>query len=305
MKTGFFFFDIALTYHLGHKGMILGDLQELLPGQIQSAVSYIRRDHDSVGLHGTTDKSGTHAFVINGFPGLEHQLLIRLSERIFDEIDDTETPIMPFISELRELKNNNPDEYNRLSSLSGTIISTVGADKKSSFSALHETDKQKELLHSFLYISNEDGSARKVSQLEFFEKLKPLSTLEGMETESELIEKYKTSVLNCYAADLQNADISMRSKLRKGATEISNAMKKLQTLYDAGLSEEYEDKLDEIANSINDKNFGIINKVLEMDFKNDGLGTIQLEADIDYLYKYTHAKAAETDTNVAIEFIVK
>ena len=97
----------------------------------------------------------------------------------------------------------------------------------------------------------------------------------------------------------------MRSKLRKGATEISNAMKKLQTLYDAGLSEEYEDKLDEIANSINDKNFGIINKVLEMDFKNDGLGTIQLEADIDYLYKYTHAKAAETDTNVAIEFIVK
>ena len=113
-----------------------------------------------------------------------------------------------------------------------------------------------------------------------------------METDSELIEKYKTSVLNCYAADLQNADISMRSKLRKGATEISNAMKKLQTLYDAGLSEEYEDKLDEIANSINDKNFGIINKVLEMDFKNDGLGTIQLEADIDYLYKYTHAKAA-------------
>ena len=222
-----------------------------------------------------------------------------------DEIDDTETPIMPFISELRELKNNNPDEYKRISSITGTIISTVGADKKSSFSALHETDKQKELLHSFLYISNEDGSARKVSQLEFFEKLKPLSALEGMETDSELIEKYKTSVLNCYAADLQNADISMRSKLRKGATEISNAMKKLQTLYDAGLSEEYEDKLDEIANSINDKNFGIINKVLEMDFKNDGLGTIQLEADIDYLYKYTHAKAAETDTNVAIEFIVK
>ena len=136
-----------------------------------------------------------------------------------DEIDDTETPIMPFISELRELKNNNPDEYNRLSSITGTIISTVGADKKSSFSALHETDKQKELLHSFLYISNEDGSARKVSQLEFFEKLKPLSALEGMETDSELIEKYKTSVLNCYAADLQNADISMRSKLIPNISE--------------------------------------------------------------------------------------
>lgn len=222
-----------------------------------------------------------------------------------DEIDDTETPIMPFISELRELKNNAPDEYSRLFSLTGTIISTVGADEKSSFSALHETNNQNELLHSFLYISNEDGSSRKVSQLEFFEKLKPLSSLKGIETDSKLIEKYKTSVKNCYAADLQNADISMRSKLRKGAAEISNAAKKIKALYFAGLSEEYENKLDEIANSINDKNFGIINKVLNMDFNNDGLGTIQLEADIDYLYKFTHVQSEETDINVAIEFIVK
>lgn len=222
-----------------------------------------------------------------------------------DEIDDTETPIMPFISELRELKNNNPEEYERLSSLSGTIISTVGADEKASFSALHETDKQNKVLHSFLYISNEDGSARKVSQLEFFEKLKPLSALEGIGTDSDLIEKYKTSVKNCYAADLQNADISMRSKLRKGAAEINNAAKKIKALYSAGLSEEYENKLDEIANSINDKNFGIINKVLDMDFKNDGLGTIQLEADIDYLYKFTQVHSVDTITVIAVEFIIK
>ena len=97
----------------------------------------------------------------------------------------------------------------------------------------------------------------------------------------------------------------MKSKLRKGAAEISNAAKKIKALYFAGLSEEYENKLDEIANSINDKNFGIINKVLNMDFNNDGLGTIQLEADIDYLYKFTHVQSEETDINVAIEFIVK
>ncbi len=222
-----------------------------------------------------------------------------------DELDDTETPIMPFISELRDFKKNQADEYNRLSNLSGKIITAVENENKAGLSALHESDKNNNLLHSFLYISNEDGSARKVSQLEFFERLKPLSDITGTETDNELIEKYKTSVLNCYAADKQNAEISMRSKLRKGAAEISNAANKIKKLYSAGLSEEYENKLDEIANSINDKNFGIINKVLEMDFANDGLGNMTIEADIDYLYKFTQVKSDDTNAEVAIEFIVK
>ncbi len=222
-----------------------------------------------------------------------------------DELDDTETPIMPFISELRDFKKNKADEYNRLSAISGKIITAVENDNKTGLSALHECDKDNNLLHSFLYISNIDGSARKVSQLEFFEKLKPLSDFTGVDTDNELVEKYKTSVLNCYAADKQNADISMRSKLRKGAAEISNAANKIKKLYSAGLSEEYENKLDEISNSINDKNFGIINKVLEMNFANDGLGNIQLEADIDYLYKFTQVKSDDTNADVAIEFIVR
>ena len=222
-----------------------------------------------------------------------------------DELDDTETPIMPFISELRDFKKNQADEYNRLSNLSGKIITAVENENKASLSALHESDKNNNLLHSFLYISNEDGSARKVSQLEFFETLKPLYDITGTETDNELIEKYKTSVLNCYAADKQNAEISMRSKLRKGAAEISNAVKKIQKLYNLELSDTYIDKLDEITNSINDKNFGIINKVLEMDFANDGLGNMTIEADIDYLYKFTQVKSDDTNAEVAIEFIVK
>ena len=227
-----------------------------------------------------------------------------------DEIDDTETPIMPFISELRDFKKNNESEYARLSAISERVISAIESDSKSSFGALHETDKDKNLLHSFLYISNEDGSARKVSQLEFFEKLKPLadnchSELDSESISKELIEKYKTSVLNCYAADKQNEDISLRSNLRKGVKEINAANVKIKQLYSLGLSEEYENKLDEISNSINDKNFGIISKVLEMDFKNDGLGTIKIEADIDYLYRFTQLHSVDTEADVAVEFIVK
>ena len=226
---------------------------------------------------------------------------------VHEESDDTESPIMPFISELREFKKNNESEYARLSSISERIVTAVESDSKSSFSALHERDKDKKLLHSFLYISDNDGSARKVSQLEFFEKLKVFadSELDSESVPCELIEKYRTSVLNCYAADKQNEGLSLKSKLRKGAKEINTANTKIKALYALGLSEEYEDKLDEISNSINDKNFGIINKVLDMDFKNDGLGTIKIEADIDYLYRFTQAHSVDTDADVAVEFIVK
>ena len=97
----------------------------------------------------------------------------------------------------------------------------------------------------------------------------------------------------------------MKSKLRKGDKEISAAIKKIKSLYNFGLPEIYEEKLDEISNSIRDKNFSLINKLLEMTFKNEGLGTIQIEADIDYLHKYTHAHSSESEANIAIEFIVK
>lgn len=222
-----------------------------------------------------------------------------------DEMDETETPIMPYISELREFKKSNPSEYERLSAISGKIVTTVESDEKAGFSALHETDKSGNLLHSFLYVSAEDGSAKNASQLEFFEKLKPLSDNAETDADNALVEKYKTSVLNCYAADKQNATISTRSKLRKGGAEISKAAGKIKKLYSMGLSEEYESKLDEIANSISDKNFGIINKVLEMDFSNEGLGNMSIELDIDYLYKFTQVRSIDTDADVAIEFIAK
>ena len=212
---------------------------------------------------------------------------------------------MPFIAELREFKKNNESNYLKLSSIGNTIVSTTQSENKKAFSELKETDKNSKALRSSLYISNKDGSATKVSQLEFFETLKPLSTLKETETDNTLIEKYRKSVINCYAADKQNAELSMKSKLRKGDKEISAAIKKIKSLYNFGLPEIYEEKLDEISNSIRDKNFSLINKLLEMTFKNEGLGTIQIEADIDYLHKYTHAHSSESEANIAIEFIVK
>lgn len=225
---------------------------------------------------------------------------------VHDEVEDSETPIMPFISELRSFKENNAEKYDELANITTNVVSTIGAEKKQSFASLHELDEADNLVHSLLYITNEDGTSTKVSQLEFFETIKPLSENESVETTEKLVKNCKDAVLNCYAADKQNALLSMRSKLRAGAKEISAATKKIQSLYDIeGLEESVFDKLDEICTSITNKNFSLIHKVLEMDFQNSGLGTIQIEGDIDYLYKFTRVHSADTKADVAIEFIVK
>ena len=173
------------------------------------------------------------------------------------------------------------------------------------FSALHETDKNNGRVCSSLYIADDDGSARKVSQLEFFEMIKPLVSLKETDADFALVKKCETSVLNCYAADKQNAALSLRSPIRKGAHEMQAAIEKIKNLYALGLPEGYEEKLDEISNAIRDKNLSLIHKVMEMDFKNDGLGTVQTEADIDVLYRYTSVRSEDAKADVAIQFITK
>lgn len=223
----------------------------------------------------------------------------------YAETEECETPIMPFIAELKEYKENNEIEYKRLANLSGKIVSTVGNGKKQMFSALHEADKNNECLRSALYIANSDGGAHKVSQLEFFEALKPLARLEESDTDFALVKKGEKSVLNCYAADKQNSALSLRSPIRKDADKMQAAIKKIKDLYSLDLSKGYEEKLDEISNAIRDKNLSLIHKVMEMDLKNDGLGTVQVEADIDVLYRYTSVHAEDVKADVAIQFITK
>ncbi len=65
------------------------------------------------------------------------------------------------------------------------------------------------------------------------------------------------------------------------------------------------DKLDEICNSIEDGNHSLIHKIVNMDFTNDGLGNIEIESDVEYLYKFTRVHDEDVNTELAIEFIAK
>lgn len=223
-----------------------------------------------------------------------------------EELEDAETPIMPFIAELRDFKSEKPNEYEALKKIAGEGVSTIKNDQHLAFASLHELDKAHNLIQSNLYIGKDTGSAKKVGQLEFFENLKPLSHNEGIETDYELNEKYKISVLNCYASDKQNAQLSMKSKIRTGEKEKATARKKIKALYNIeNLNDDTFDKLDEICNSIEDGNHSLINKIINMDFTNDGLGNIQIESDVEYLYKFTRIHDENVSTELAIEFVAK
>lgn len=223
-----------------------------------------------------------------------------------EELEDAETPIMPFIAELRDFKSEKPNEYEALKKITGEVVSTIKNDEHLAFASLHELDKANNLIQSNLYIGKDTGSAKKVGQLEFFENLKPLSHNEGIETDFELNEKYKISVLNCYASDKQNAQLSMKSKIRTGEKEMATARKKIKALYNIeNLNDDTFDKLDEICNSIEDGNHSLINKIINMDFTNDGLGNIQIESDVEYLYKFTRIHDENVSTELAIEFVAK
>ena len=225
--------------------------------------------------------------------------------------DEGESPIMPFIAELKDFKENNPSKYEELKSIKTKTASLADetSENPCAFCLVYEKDKNEKLLQKILYISKKDGSTKKASQLEFFEKLKPLTGDEKCHPDfssvSPILKDYEKSVLNCYASDEQNAHLSVNSKLKAGKKEQSAALKKIQALYETeGISEKTIEMLDEICNSISSMNQTLIRKVLEADFTEKSLFA-DFEVEILSFYRYTQVKNSEKVPTVQIGFLVE
>ena len=235
--------------------------------------------------------------------------------------DEGESPIMTFIADLKKFKEKNSVEYEKLKLIKTKTVSFADgtfadgtAENPCVFSLVYEKDKNEKLLQRILYLSQKDGSTKKASQLEFFEKLKPLAGGEyhpdatchsEFISESPILKKCEKAVLNCYASDEQNAHLSVNSKLKAGKKEQSAALKKIQALYETeGISEKTVEMLDEICNSINNMNQTLIRKVLEADFTEKSLFA-DSEVEILSLYRYTKTKNSEKVPSVQIAFLVE
>ena len=175
-----------------------------------------------------------------------------------------------------------------------------------SFTSLHEKDRNQKLLRSFLYISNAEGKTKSANQLEFFEELKPI--VENCQQDEIHFSDHNNltdSILRHYTANKQNASLSMRSKIKAGKKEQSEALRKMKSLYKIEeMSEDIYAKIEDICDSINDMNHTVIRKVLETDFtEREELGTMGLESDIHALHSLTQAKDDETTAEIAIQLV--
>ena len=233
---------------------------------------------------------------------------VKQHEKIKYETDEeSETPIMPFIAELREFKKDFLQNYERLEGLE-KVTACICDENKNCFAQVNIKNQNNEYLKKYLYIANENKIVKKVSQLEFFEKLKPLSQYEQIDCNEVNYQEYKSCFISAYEADSANKKISTRdnkSRTGKKEKEKDEAIKKMKRFYEKEISEETKIKLDFIIRGMRNQNQTLIRKVLECKFDFNQLNFVY-EADIDNLYKLARPKKEVIENaELAIVFCCK
>ncbi len=223
----------------------------------------------------------------------------------YDTVDDSMTPIMPFIAELRTFKEEKPNEYEKLANIKNLILTQTTNPILKAFTSLHEQNANKELLKSSLYFtSNEDKKTYKVGQLEFFELLKPLAQLELTPNLPIDYKPFESNVLAKYKAEKQNASQAKKQDNKEGLQNEETAYDKMQALYDI---EDLEDfvygMIDDVCDAISNGNRTVIKQVLKSSLNDEGLGHIILTEEIKRLWKYTNYKNKDCIPEVKIIFV--
>lgn len=214
---------------------------------------------------------------------------VRSFDKVEHEFDDEETPIMPFISELKDYKEKNPENYERLQNFNHCVTS-INSENNLYFANLHVKDKKSNsLIKSLLYIVNKNEVFRKVGQLEFFELLKPLSHLEGINFDYDISKKIEQKILSKYDADEKNKEVTIKSKVKIGQKEKDAASQIIKNFFNQKISSETADMLDAICDGISNSNRTLIKKILSMTFDFNQLD-FAYEQDIKYLYELSKPK---------------
>ncbi|QTQ12419.1 DEAD/DEAH box helicase family protein [Treponema parvum] len=219
-----------------------------------------------------------------------------------EEANTAETPIMPFIAELRKFKKQKEAEYNRLAGITQKAISTTHSGTKQFFASLHEMNKNGEGYNSFLFIVNkENETVTKVGQLEFFETLKPLITSEAQSTAiaPAAITACQEAVMECYNKDKQTAALTVRGRKTKHAKEINQARAKIQALYTHVNSEKLRDMLNAISDALIHHNVTVAKQVLKTDFEANALFDNK-DSIITALYQLARQNKPATDTHTEL-----
>ena len=165
---------------------------------------------------------------------------------------------------------------------------------------MHEYNDRHEYMQSLLYLSS-NIKTQQVSQLEFFEALKPLIQLETQQSEINMdtITTCKNLIMECYEKDKQNSALIMRERKSKQNKEITQARTKIQELYTSINSENLRDMLNVISEALMHHNVTVAKQVLKTNFDDDELFDNKADA-ITELYQLAHQNKPATDTHTAL-----
>ena len=222
--------------------------------------------------------------------------------------EEPESPLMPFITELRNFKEQHSDKYNEIKAITKLVTSCVKDENKRAFSHVKEIEKNNSP-KTKLYISNQNRETKQIGQLEFFEALKPLIQSDAASTaiNRDTVRAYQKSIMECYEKDKQRAALIMRGRKSKHNKEITQARRKMQELYTSINSAELRAMLDVISEALMHHNLALAKKVLKMDFQSPSLfdnGFYNNTIAISELYQLAQQNTAQTNTNSALSIVL-
>ena len=223
----------------------------------------------------------------------------------YDTVDDSMTPIMPYIAELREFKEKKPSDYERLLNIQNLALTQTTNPILKAFSSLHLLNANKDLIQSSLYISTrDDKKTYKVDQLQFFELLKPLAQLELTQSLPIDYKAFESNVIAKFKAEKQNASQARRQENKEGLQNEETAYNKMQAIIEIeDLEDDVYDMIDDICDAITNGNRTVIKQVLKTTLKDEGLGHIILTEEIRHLWKYTNYNNKDCMPEVKIIFV--
>ena len=225
------------------------------------------------------------------------------------EMDESESPNMKFIKELKDFSESNPDKFNELKEICEPIYTAVKVEEKKDVNGLvvlHKMLKDNSYLDSLLY-KNKDERSETMSQTEFVQLMQNISSLPLEEVTSEEYKKITSNVLNAFNSELMNEGISLKSKFRAGTKEKTEAIKKVQTMFrflGDNLTDELSDKLDEIRDSVNNSNHALIRRINESEV-DPNLLVIGFESIINEWYSLCFKKNSDKKAENKITIVLK
>lgn len=207
------------------------------------------------------------------------------------EEDISENPLIDFIVELNEFRQNEPQKYSELCKIEKPVYTAIQRQEQENcaYCLLHQKDKTADIEQSRFYIK-ENESVRPENQFDFLTEFKKIVHDEKNQIIQVSNEEYQDSCKqfeNAFVAEQLNKNLVLKEKTKIGAKQKEQALLKIRKeLLSKAQTEELEEKIGELSESVRSGNKVLIRRLVENDF----CDILLLEEEVNELLKLCKPK---------------